>query len=51
MYVPKYVYNCRKTFGVTEMLVVLGQKTVFQQDTVLTNLNYLTKTCLEKRET
>lgn len=32
-----------------EMLKVLGKKTVFQQDTVLTNMNYLTKICLEKR--
>lgn len=48
MYVLKYIYNYRKAFGVNEMLKVLGKKTVFQQDTVLTNLNNLIKTCLGK---
>lgn len=32
------------------MLVVFGKRIIFQKDTVLTKLNNLTKTCLEKRQ-
>lgn len=49
MYVLKYVHSYRLTFVVNEVPNLLG-KGIFQQDTVIITLNYLTKGCLQKRQ-